>query len=610
MKFTKKITALLLSLLLLLSLVPTTMAYENELPGIPYDVEGGTLYFDPDTGTIIACTYEATAADIPAEINGIPVTTIGYMAFVHCENLTRVTIPDSVTTIDDYAFLECDALPGVDIPDSVTRIGNYAFYWCDNLESVTIPNSVTTIGDMAFYHCKSLAGIAIPDSVTTIGDQAFAGCESLTDVTIGNGLTAISYGAFAGCDSIKSITIPDNVRSIEPSAFYKCKGLTSISIGNGVTTIGEEAFAFGGNVTSIIIGKNVKTIEDYAFASTGNMAEVYYVGSEEQWKMIQIGTANFWVGTVYHYNYTPNTEEPVVVQTLKPSHSLNLQNNISINYMVPASVLAQYDSYEIKCDVGDCLSRPEATEKDGYIYFTLTDLNALEMNTVVRTELYAYKDGKTYVSPMDEYSILTYATNMMNREGVSLQVKKLCANLLRYGATFQAYKGYDMENLPDAALTEEQKTWLVDTDTVEFTDHYAELNDMAEPQVTWYGKTLILDSTVSLKFVVDAAAFEGTAEDLELRVTYVNIEGETCTVTAKAAAYSGSNNLYAFVIDQLNAAELRTPLSCRVYAGEEPVSCTMTFSADSYCVGRTGSLLELCRALFAYVDTARAFFTD
>ena len=55
----------------------------------------------------------------------------------------------------------------------VTTIGMEAFQYCDDLTSVTIPNSVTVIGSYAFSGCSGLTSITIPNSVTTIGFYAF-----------------------------------------------------------------------------------------------------------------------------------------------------------------------------------------------------------------------------------------------------------------------------------------------------------------------------------------------------------------------------------------------------------------------------------------------------
>ncbi|EKT4548380.1 leucine-rich repeat domain-containing protein, partial [Flavobacterium psychrophilum] len=67
---------------------------------------------------------------------------------------------------------------------AVTAIGESAFEHCNNLTSVTIPNSVTTIGDYVFVGCFGLTSVTIPNSVITINRGAFAGCRSLTSVTI------------------------------------------------------------------------------------------------------------------------------------------------------------------------------------------------------------------------------------------------------------------------------------------------------------------------------------------------------------------------------------------------------------------------------------------
>ena len=98
---------------------------------------------------------------------------IGKYAFCYCENLTSVTIPNSVTKSEDFVFSSCSSLTSVTIPDSVTKIGKYAFQSCSSLTRVTIPDSVNTIGIDAFYNCKNLTSVyckaIIPPSLDNIG---------------------------------------------------------------------------------------------------------------------------------------------------------------------------------------------------------------------------------------------------------------------------------------------------------------------------------------------------------------------------------------------------------------------------------------------------------
>ena len=68
------------------------------------------------------------------------------------------------------------------IPNSVTSLGYLAFSGCDNLTSITIGNGVTSIGDQAFAYCYDLTTVIIGNGVTSIGDMAFAYCYVLTDL--------------------------------------------------------------------------------------------------------------------------------------------------------------------------------------------------------------------------------------------------------------------------------------------------------------------------------------------------------------------------------------------------------------------------------------------
>ena len=132
-------------------------------------------------------------------VNGrsFPVTEIDAQAFSH-NNLTSVTIPDSVTSIGDYAFLSND-FTSVTIPDSVRHIGRAAF-GLNKLTSVHIGNSTVEIKNQTLQSSQVFSitiadSLTIPGSVTRIGELAFYR-NDLTSVTIGNSAIDICDWAF------------------------------------------------------------------------------------------------------------------------------------------------------------------------------------------------------------------------------------------------------------------------------------------------------------------------------------------------------------------------------------------------------------------------------
>ena len=190
---------------------------------------------------------------IPSTLNNYPVTSIGWIAFHDCTNLTRVTIPSSVANIGDYAFWNCTNLTSVTIPNSVTNIGRNAFYQCYNLMGVTIPSDVTCVNEETFCSCRGLTNVTIPSSVTSIGESAFESCVGLTSVTIPNSVTNIGWDAFEHCRGLTSVTIPDSVTSIGQGAFAYCYELKSVVIGNGVRSIGASAFLYCTGLSAVYI---------------------------------------------------------------------------------------------------------------------------------------------------------------------------------------------------------------------------------------------------------------------------------------------------------------------------------------------------------------------
>ena len=182
------------------------------------------------------------------------VTSIGAGTFSGCAGLTNIVIPSSVTSIDAWSFSDCTGLTSMAIPSSVTSIGEGAFYRCTSLMSVTIPNSVTAIGKEAFSDCTSLMSVAIPDSVTEIWPQAFYDCTSLTSVTIPNSVTVIRWDTFAYCTSLTKVHIPAGVTDIERSAFYGCTALTELTVAEeNASYTAENGVLFSKDMTEIVL---------------------------------------------------------------------------------------------------------------------------------------------------------------------------------------------------------------------------------------------------------------------------------------------------------------------------------------------------------------------
>ena len=312
------------------------------------------------------------------------------------------------------------------------------------------------------------------------------------------------------------------------------------------------------------------------------------------------------------------TPEAILDSSVTMGHTLNLASDISINYAVKPSLLEGYDSYYMECEIPvykDNVQTGSRTEKlspvlnNGYYYFTLEGLNAVSMNLEVTATLHMTKDGQEYISNADLYSVATYAYSQLGKANAKESLKALCANLLRYGKEAQLYKNYCTDNLPDAKLTEAQKAYLTDLDSITFDSVNTVQEDLDDPTVTWVGKSLILDSKVTLKFVIDASAFPGDPTTLRLRVIYKNTAGEEVTAWVEGAqVYQADKNRYSFDFDGLLAAELRCPVTVAVYSGNTQVSNELIYSASTYGNNKTGTLLDLCRALMAYSDSAMAYF--
>ncbi len=275
------------------------------------------------TAKITGYTGPGGDVEIPSEINGCIVTGIGNAAFVRCESLTSVTIPDSVTSIGNSAFSGCTSLTSVTIPVSVTSIGDLPFSICTLLTAINVaeenenycsvdgvlfskdvtsliaypagkeqssfdvPQSVTDIECYAFYYCKNLTAVTIPESVTSIEGYAFSGCTSLTAIDVDE--KNENYCSVAGVVFDKNVEeliaypigneqtvylVADGVTSIGGGAFEGCKNLEDVTLPASMTSIGDDAFYSCKNLVSVTLSEGLTSIGDSAFFACPGLTSI------------------------------------------------------------------------------------------------------------------------------------------------------------------------------------------------------------------------------------------------------------------------------------------------------------------------------------------------
>ena len=212
-----------------------------------------------------------TDITIPSSYNGLPVTAIGDYAFLNCDYLTSVTIPEGVTKIGIYSFEFCKSLTDITIPDSVISIDSGAFAHCYSLTKVTIGKGVQSIRNYVFTSCTNLENITVDESneyfksvdgnlYSNDGKKLIRYSPKKQDTTfyVLDTVTDIGFNAFGDCKNLKSVVIADGVISISQDAFYGCKNLESITIPNSVTNIDLNAFRYCDSLNSIIYNGTVE----------------------------------------------------------------------------------------------------------------------------------------------------------------------------------------------------------------------------------------------------------------------------------------------------------------------------------------------------------------
>lgn len=217
----------------------------------------------------------------------------------------------------DNATWAFDAATGtLTISGSGTAVGipgdsdqSYGKYRKEILHLV-VEEGITEIASFAYGNLYNLKSIRLGNSVKTIEEYAFYDNDQLTAVHLGNGLTSIGSGTFGGCLALTDVVLPASLTHMGGEVFGNCEKLKSIVVPEGITVIDRGTFRASG-LTKLYLPASVTLVDYAAFRNCNQLTDIYYGGTQEQWKAINIddtidgkgpGNGALFTATV-HYNH-------------------------------------------------------------------------------------------------------------------------------------------------------------------------------------------------------------------------------------------------------------------------------------------------------------------
>ncbi len=171
-----------------------------------------------------------------------------------------------------------------DVHQQTRVINRDAFVGCENLRTVSIPQTVNVIGENAFEGCELLETVSISDLAkwckiafrSELSNPCYySGClfangQLITELVIPEDVDEISAYAFVGCNSIEKLIIGASVKKCGEKAFYHCEGIVYLDIGAHLIDS-----VYHGDIKSVIIrgGDEVSIDLDYS----DEMEEISFV---------------------------------------------------------------------------------------------------------------------------------------------------------------------------------------------------------------------------------------------------------------------------------------------------------------------------------------------
>ena len=229
----------------------------------------------------------------------------------YADSITNVEISESVTSIGNSAFRNLTALTTANIPASINKLGDHIYRgdtslttvsWAEGFKAPTITDtdskdaeySGTYVPTSMFDGCTSLGSgqelsAWLPKSFTGVGCAAFRGTQFNVNFDNWSNLNYIGAYAFSEMPNLDSFTLTDKItiglRGTASNAFTK-SGLKSLTV--DVETVPNRFAFYANELAKIVLTDKVKNINTGAFHGTAITELVIPSGVEKlgEWSFL------------------------------------------------------------------------------------------------------------------------------------------------------------------------------------------------------------------------------------------------------------------------------------------------------------------------------------
>lgn len=262
-------------------------------------------------------------------------TTLNDGAFINCESIEKIILPEELTKLNDNVFKNCSKLNCLEIKGNLEYIGISCFEGCvslpyfeqdgikyfgndnnpqmvlidivdETMSSYYLSNQILSIEKDAFDNCVNAKEIALPNSLRKVPQGLLKDCvsleflsipylgsyyddetqglsylfaeneqtkETLTSVEITKSTTASKNG-FTDYKKLQTINFLNGIEKVCEQAFKGCSKLESVNLSNKLESIGYEAFYGCESIKEVLLPESIKEIKGYAFANCISLVNI------------------------------------------------------------------------------------------------------------------------------------------------------------------------------------------------------------------------------------------------------------------------------------------------------------------------------------------------